>query len=471
MNTKEPTDNKEPKEPEKLNSNGSYLYKNDIKDQPFLNKSQGLAILAIIIVIILFVASATSLAFIYIINNKDREKKSSSNLSTNFSASTFPVTAVAASGYLEPKGEVIRVSAPAFAEGTRVNQLLIKQGDTVKAGQILAILDSRERLESAVELAQTQVKVAQSQLDQVKAGPKQGSINAQQAKIDTLKAELKGQIVAQKATIASLQDRLKGQTKEQEATIERLKAELKNANKECERYQSLYKDGAVSASIYDSKCLEEKIIREQQKEGESALFRIVNTLKKDIQEAQANLTRTIITLEKQIIEAEATKEEIAEVRPVDVLVAQSKLEEAIATVGQAKANLNLAYVRVPRSGKILKIHTFPGELVSNQGIVDLGQTNQMNAVAEVYQTDINKIRLGQRATVTSDGFNGKLQGTVDDVGLQIGKKDVLGTDPTANTDARVVEVKIRLDPKDSQKVKGLTNLEVNVIIDTSQFLE
>ncbi len=98
-----------------------------------------LAILAIVIVITLFVASATSLAFLYIFNNKDREKKSSSNLSTNFSSSTFPVTAVAASGYLEPKGEVIRVSAPAFAEGTRVNQLLIKQGDTVKAGEILAI--------------------------------------------------------------------------------------------------------------------------------------------------------------------------------------------------------------------------------------------------------------------------------------------------------------------------------------------
>jgi HlyD family secretion protein len=53
---------------------------------------------------------------------------------------------------------------------------------------------------------------------------------------------------------------------------------------------------------------------------------------------------------------------------------------------------------------------------------------------------------------------------VDHIGLQIGKKDVLDTDPAADTDARVVEVKIRLDPEASQVVAGLTYLQVNVKI-------
>lgn len=95
----------------------------------------------------------------------------------------------------------------------------------------------------------------------------------------------------------------------------------------------------------------------------------------------------------------------------------------------------------------------------------------MYVVAEVYETDINRIRIGQNATITSDGVTQKLAGTVDDIGWQIGTKDVLGTDPVADTDARVVKVKIRLNEQDSQKVANLTNLQVNAIINTSKQIQ
>jgi ABC exporter DevB family membrane fusion protein len=85
-------------------------------------------------------------------------------------------------------------------------------------------------------------------------------------------------------------------------------------------------------------------------------------------------------------------------------VALAELEDAKAAVQQAKAQLNLAYVRSPRAGQILKIHTWPGEIIGNQGIVELGRTDQMYAIAEVYEADIHKVRLGQRAIITSAGF-------------------------------------------------------------------
>jgi len=83
----------------------------------------------------------------------------------------------------------------------------------------------------------------------------------------------------------------------------------------------------------------------------------------------------------------------------------------------------------------------------------------------VYETDIGQVRLGQRAVVTSSAFPEELQGTVQQIGLQVGQLDLLSTDPTAITDARVVEVKIRLD--DAGRVAGLTNLRVEVRIDCS----
>ncbi|MGH2413209.1 MAG: HlyD family secretion protein, partial [Microcystaceae cyanobacterium] len=68
--------------------------------------------------------------------------------------------AVAASGRLEPQGEVIYLSAPYSREGARVEQLLVKVGDRLRAGQIIAVLDNRDRLQAALGIAQTQVRVA-----------------------------------------------------------------------------------------------------------------------------------------------------------------------------------------------------------------------------------------------------------------------------------------------------------------------
>ncbi len=373
-------------------------------------------------------------------------------------------SAVAATGYLEPQGEVIQISAPAFMEGARVEQLLVKQGDGVQSGQVLAILDSRNRLQAALKQAQAQVKIAQAELLQVKAGAKKGDINAQDARFQRTQAELEGQIATQKANIASLEAKLAGERSAQQATIERIKAELRNARTNCDRYENLYQEGAVSPEQRDSFCLQQDTAQESLKEAKANLNRIVSTTQEQIAEAKANLDRTIATNRKQIKEAQATLNSVAEVRPVDVQVAESQLEAAKAAVQKAQAELDLAYVRSSREGRIIKVHTWPGELVSNNGIVELGKTDQMYAKAEVYETDINRVRTGQTATITAQGVTQELTGTVDKIGWKIGTKNALGTDPVADADARVVEVKIRLNPESSQQVAGLTNLQVNVVI-------
>jgi HlyD family secretion protein len=345
---------------------------------------------------------------------------------------TSVIENVAALGRLEPQGEVIYLSAPAAIEGARVGRLLVKLGDKVERDQVVAILDNYDRLKSALKLSQRQVKVAQSRLAQVKAGSKVGKIEAQSAEIQSLEAELKGQMATQAAV------------------IKRLQYELQNAETECSRYQRLYHDGAISASQRDNICLKEDTLREQ------------------LQEAQATRSRTVNTLDQQLAAAISTRTEIVEVRPTDVAVVKAEVEAAEAGVQQAKANLDLAFVRSPRSGQILKIYTFAGERVGEKGIVALGNTSQMNVVAEVYETDIHKVAIGQQATIQSQGFLQELTGKVVEIGLQIGKKDVLGTDPAADSDVRVVEVRIRLDPVSNQKVEALTNLQVNVIIHLSK---
>ncbi|URD53445.1 ABC exporter membrane fusion protein [Chroococcidiopsis sp. CCNUC1] len=340
-----------------------------------------------------------------------------------------PITrTVTALGRLEPQGEAVHPATTGSLEGTRILQVLVKEGDKVRAGQVLAILDTRDRRLTALKEAQEQVKVAQARLAQVKAGAKAGEINAQKATIQRMEAELQGNVTAQ------------------EATVKRLEAELSNAETEYKRYQQLYRDGAISASTLDSKRLTAETAQKRLEEGKATLKRVRETVQAQLNEARATLTR------------------IAEIRPTDVQTAQAEVNQAIAAVDKAKADLELAYVRSPRDGRVLKIHTRAGEVVSNQGegILKLGQTDQMYVVAEVYETDIGKVRQGQRATITSDAFAEKLQGTVDQIGWEVGKQDILNTDPDAATDARVVEVKIRLDSVSSRRVAALNNLQVTV---------
>jgi HlyD family secretion protein len=160
---------------------------------------------------------------------------------------------------------------------------------------------------------------------------------------------------------------------------------------------------------------------------------------------QEGLSRTSVTSKQQLDEAR-----------LDVLVAKADI--AIAT-----AELEEALVKSPIDGQILEIHSYAGERIGEEGLLELGQTKAMYVVAEVYETDIGKVRLGQRATITSDALPSEITGTVERIGLKIGKTDVLDTDPVAKADARVIETYIALD--DSEAVARFTNLQVDVRIE------
>lgn len=334
------------------------------------------------------------------------------------------VKRVTALGRLEPAGEIIQLSAPLALDGDRVAQLLVKEGDRVSTGQIIAVLDSRDVLQDELRQAQQQVKAAQAKADQVKAGAKTGEIQAQQATISQLEAELNGSIATQNAAIA------------------RWQSEVSNARAEYNRYQQLYQQGAIAASNLDSKRL------------------VAQTAQAQLNEAIATKNKTLQSLQAQIIEAKATLNEIAQVRPVDVQAAETEVQAAIAAVKRAETALEQAYIRAPLTGQILKIHTRTGEKLTDNGIADLAQTDQMLVVAEVYQTDIGKVQLGQQAVITSQAFAGEVKGRVSQIGLQINRQNVFSNQPGENLDRRVVEVKISLNPKDSKLVAGLTNLQV-----------
>ena len=128
----------------------------------------------------------------------------------------------------------------------------------------------------------------------------------------------------------------------------------------------------------------------------------------------------------------------------------------------ALAELRLTEVRSPIDGRVLDVHAREGERVGADGILELGATQAMFAIAEVYETDIGRVAVGQRARVTSPVLAKPLEGVVELIRPKIQKQDVLGTDPASRKDARVVEVEIRLD--DSTTAAALTRMQGEVTI-------
>lgn len=142
--------------------------------------------------------------------------------------------------------------------------------------------------------------------------------------------------------------------------------------------------------------------------------------------------------------------------------AEMKVKVAKARLSAAQAELALSEVRAPIAGQVLAVHAKAGERVAAEGIIELGRTDEMYAIAEVYETDIARIAEGQTARIISPALAKPLSGVVEKVGLMVAKMDVLGTDPVAKTDARVIEVDVRIDA--GQDVAKLTYLQVTIEI-------
>lgn len=350
--------------------------------------------------------------------------QSTSAESSEAAAETPLSPRIGALGRIEPEGEVLRIAGPA---GERVGELLVAEGDKVVAGQVVARLESYAERAAEREYAAAQLQEARARLE--------AETRFSQAQIQEARTR-----------VSQLDQPQLMQIRSQEAVVERIQAELADAEANLARFQALWQEGAISRQELDQRSL---VVRQRQEELRSAQATLT--------QLQTARTQDLLNAQAQVQAAEAG---------LTLAQAQVQLGSLARNLELAEARLERTLIRSPRDGRVLQIRTYPGEAIANNdGILDLGNTDQMMVVAEIYETDILRIQPGQQATISNRALPEELRGQVERIGLQIRKKDVLNTDPAADVDARVVEVRIRLDPQSSERVAGLTNLQVDVAID------
>lgn len=332
---------------------------------------------------------------------------------------------VVALGRVEPSSRVLDVAA---SDAGRIERLEVKKGDRVEAGQVLAYLDMYDVRRAERDLAASQLAEARAQL---KAETELGNSQVQEA--TTRIGQIDG---PQQAAIAA-----------QQAAVESLEAELNVAKIDLARFQQLNQSGAISRQELDSQQATVERLRADLANATDTKKRLEQARLSDMRNAEAQVASARAT---------TTRSQVA-----------SKVDSAAQSLALAEAQLARTIIRAPRAGQVLDIFAYPGESVSaSEGpILALGDTRQMVVVAEVYETDIGLVQLGQPVSISSrnGAFSETLTGTVSEIGLEIAKNDVLDDDPAANADARVVEVRVKVDQ--GEAVAALTNLQVDVAID------
>ncbi|MEB3173277.1 MAG: efflux RND transporter periplasmic adaptor subunit [Cyanobacteriota bacterium] len=141
---------------------------------------------------------------------------------------------------------------------------------------------------------------------------------------------------------------------------------------------------------------------------------------------------------------------------------RGRLLEAQADLKRLATEIEQSELRSPINGLVLRVLVQPGERADGGGILEVGANQSMEVVAEVYESDISRIQVGQPVQIESEsgGFKGVLQGRVERISPQVRQRQVLSTDPSADADARIVEVRLSLDPAQAMRVQRLAGLKV-----------
>tara|TARA_B100000700_G_scaffold180044_1_gene198757 strand:- start:65 stop:982 length:918 start_codon:yes stop_codon:yes gene_type:complete len=146
----------------------------------------------------------------------------------------------------------------------------------------------------------------------------------------------------------------------------------------------------------------------------------------------------------------------------DLLISEARILKIKSAINSINLDLEQTQLKSPINGIVLQVFAREGERPNTSGVMNVGANKLMEALIEVYESDIDRVDIGQIVDLISEngGFSGSLRGQVSLISPQVRQRRVLSTDPTGDADSRVVEVRVKLDKASIEKVSHLTGMKV-----------
>jgi HlyD family secretion protein len=163
-------------------------------------------------------------------------------------------------------------------------------------------------------------------------------------------------------------------------------------------------------------------------------------------------------------EAEATLDTLMTPRAEDLALAVAERDAAAAAVARAQVEADLTRLRAPIAGTVLRILARAGEGVGSDGVLELADLTAMDVVAEVFETDLPRLRPGAVAEILVPGEGRRFPAMLREIGWQVRRSVQATDDPIAAVDARTVEVRLTLGPDGAAALARRSNMQVQVAI-------
>jgi len=351
-------------------------------------------------VVIIAVIAIALVAFALLRQMQTRSTQAAAEYETVAAYRDTIVATVNSSGSVLPRKEI----SMAFPLGGVVAEVLVEVGDRVEAGQDLARLDVRQS-EQNVAQAEANLKSAQARLDQTKAGSSATELDAARAAVDSAQAQY---------------DSARNKLGLQDEQLSIAEADLKRAELNLKDAQAAYDLVAWRSDIGrlpQSGALEKATI--------------------DYQRALANYRLQVAGIDDtafksaaaQLAQAKSQLEQLQDMPTVeDIAVAEAQVEQAAASLEQAKLQLADAVLVAPFSATVAAVEVQAGEWVgATMPAIVLADLDHFYVETRVDETDIVSVEVGQDAEITLDAFPD----------VKLGGK-VTGIDPLGSTAQGVV---------------------------------
>lgn len=283
-------------------------------------------------------------------------------------------------------GTIVSVSAKIPG---KVTDVLVKEGDQVKIGQVIARIDAREAGAQKLQ-AQAALLVAKAKYEELLSGSRPQEIGQAQAGVEQARAN-----------------------------VEQAKATLDNAAKNYERMQKLFIEGAVSAAQRDSAQASYMVAKEA---------------------VNATVEAAHGAVEKLDLAKVGNREEA-------IRAAEAQVKQAEAALAAASVVTEYTEILSPVNGTIALKSVNPGEVVAaGQPLFSVTDLSDVWLNARIEETKIGKLKTGQVVEYTIDGYPDRsFEGSIYDIGTAA--NSVFALIPTENSSGTFTKVTQRIPVK------------------------
>lgn len=320
----------------------------------------------------------------------------------------------------------------------RLQAIKAREGDLVRAGEILAYIEIKE-LKEKEKQAQAAVEAARAQYEKAQ--------NALLLQEKASEADLQAARAALSQAMSQYDKVKKGpraqQVEQARAKLDQAKAALEVAEKSYQRTKQLFESGAVSQQMLDEVKAKYEAARQEMLYAEEGLSLLEEgTQEEDIRAAAAAVQQA----QAALLKAEAGKMQDLIARNA-VQMAEADLKRAEAVLAEVRSSLEEAAIKAPCNGIIVSKYVDEGEIVAaGMPLFTIQQPDKNWVNVKVKETQLGRIKEGQEVSVTSPAFPGKtFSGWVESIRPKPDYAIQRATNERGDKDIISYNVKVRLD--------------------------